>query len=1008
KANCPPQKKKSTTVSQTSSPTTTAGIVSSAVTNTSNTQSTVSPLVLKVTTNKDGSTSIATEQPATVDDGSTAGGKAREVCAVRQCTAHAMQSLRRKWMVKMKRKIGKQLDINLEQAAKSTAEYISICNKHYELISHLMICAMCTKPLQRNHVYHLYNPKQKGLNSLRTTIEDIVISDGDEDEEMAEEEEEEECPAPQQQPAAVEARYQTFGNLFSIGDSSVSLRRRVSNRKSPHVSIVENNVASQMGELDEISIIPTTKSLTVLNQQQQQQQSSQDDNIDMTKVLKSNPNISMRELFPGEEELGIHVNIPFSSSSVRTPEGWTKVTSTMQYDDSTRALWEELQKPYGNQSSFLRHLILLEKYFRNGDLVLSPQAKNNATTYSEAVQNRLRSYDNIPSSIPTSPPALASLTPVTANAAPDKTSSIFQQFSSATITIVPANKVRPKPGTTSTSTSSSSSALSVAGNVSDITPVSPPAPVSLLKSNNLHLANSGEQAAKNSLKRKLSHEGGRNSGGGNISFGASATSSPLNNSGSNVAKVVKLDEPKVALSSPPELISINCKPSVTITTIPPGQIGPPPSSAAVTVTTHKQLSLLNQSSQQSLLQMASPVLMAKKSPPAATATTTNTPANTNAVGNATREIIQMPEQLTEAERRESSTRPWRPTLLPISPGVSESLKSGPLYQTADGRLLPKLVQVMSGGKPYHISIEDYNRMCILRREKLLQQQHNMIQTAANKRQSQLPQPKLPQQQVTPVIPPVPALRLASTSVENTLMNNMPTTSGTSNAAKVVQFPNQLLEQNSLIPLYGGGGGGSSKTGNPAQKSSGLTVTMTPTVNNNSLANKTAMVVPPSMKPLSLPNSTTVLPMMISANTISLPSLFTSSSSTLFTGVGGGVTTQTSSSASSSSINNRPSAATTSLVFTQPSTAHLANNSNATTTINPIDQLLKGGNLVTQAQLQEFVAAATAANGGGIAASQMDNSPDKLLSKIPKSLTVIPQQKQRSMSRVSSHEDQNSA
>ncbi|XP_053668523.1 uncharacterized protein LOC128718931 [Anopheles marshallii] len=1071
KANCPPQKKKSTTVSQTSSTSTGAS------TNTTNTtQSTVSPLVLKVTTNKDGSTSIATEQPATLDDGTTAGGKERETCAVRQCTAHGMQSLRRKWMVKMKRKISKQLDINFELAAKATAEYIYICNKHYEQISHLMICALCTKPLQRNHVYHLfnnvvqlerliqeqgisirlssselvvcklckyyanllikppdatkakfikdynrrlYNYRQRNVEeqsvevrSVEQTVvpaprqrpaapmtTDIVISDGDEEEEEMEEEEVEECPAPAQQQHHPEARYQTYGNLFSIGDSSVSLRRRVSYRKSPDVTIVENNVATQMGELDEISILPATKSLAALNQQQHQQ--SQDDNIDMTKVLKSNPNISMRELFPGEEELGVHVNIPFSSSSVRTPEGWTKVTSTIQYDDSTRALWDELQKPYGNQSSFLRHLILLEKYFRNGDLVLSPQAKNNATTYSEAVQNRLRSYDNIPSSV-TSPPALAALATVTPSVAADKTSNIFQQFSSATITIVPASKVRNKSGSTTSALSSSSNA----GNAPDVTPVSPPAPVSLLKSNNLHLANSsGEQGAKNSLKRKLSNEGRRSS------FSASATSTPVSSSGSNVSKVVKLDEvPKATLSSPPELISINCKPSVTITSIPPGQ-QPASSAPSPAATTQKQHSLLNQS-QQSLLQSV-PILMAKKSPPAvaaavaSTSTTMAVPpaASSNATGNATREIIQMPEQLTEAERRESSTRPWRPTLLPISPGVSESLKTGPLYQTADGRLLPKLVQVMSGGKPYHISIEDYNRMCILRREKLLQQQHNMIQTA-NKRQSQLPQPK-PQ---VSTIPP-PALRLTNTSVENSLINNaVPTTSGAtgggSTAAKVVQFPNQLLEQNSLIPIYGGGGSGKVGTGNGnVQKSSNssLTVTMTPTVNNNSLAKGTT-VIPPTMKPLSLPNSTTVYPMMMSANTISLPPLFTTSaSSTLYTGVGGGVTTQS----STSSINNRPASATTSLVLTQPS-SHLSMSS--VTTMNPLDQLLKGGNLVTQAQLQEYVAAATAANGGGLgASSQMDNSPDKLLSKIPKSLTVIPQQKQsRTMSRVSSHEEQNSA
>lgn len=38
----------------------------------------------------------------------------------------------------------------------------------------------------------------------------------------------------------------------------------------------------------------------------------------------------------------------------------------------------------------------------------------------------------------------------------------------------------------------------------------------------------------------------------------------------------------------------------------------------------------------------------------------------------------------------------------------------------DGRTLPSLVQVMSSGKRYHITLQDYNKMCIMRREKLQQ------------------------------------------------------------------------------------------------------------------------------------------------------------------------------------------------------------------------------------------------------------------------------------------------
>ena len=113
--------------------------------------------------------------------------------------------------------------------------------------------------------------------------------------------------------------------------------------------------------------------------------------------LGSNPSISVRQLFPGEEELPLQGNIDFNNIKERTPEGWEKCSTTIQYDYETKQLWQELQKPYGNQSSFLRHLILLEKYFRNGDLILSPNASHHAVNYSESVQNRLRAYDNTPS-----------------------------------------------------------------------------------------------------------------------------------------------------------------------------------------------------------------------------------------------------------------------------------------------------------------------------------------------------------------------------------------------------------------------------------------------------------------------------------------------------------------------------------------------------------------------------------------------------------------------------------
>lgn len=123
---------------------------------------------------------------------------------------------------------------------------------------------------------------------------------------------------------------------------------------------------------------------------------SNNNNNDITPVVQrlgANPSISVRTLFPGEEEMNLHVNIEFQNVREVTPQGWEKCATMIQYDRETKHLWQQLQRPYGNQSSFLRHLILLEKYYRAGDLILAPNASRNAINYSTSVQNRLISYE---------------------------------------------------------------------------------------------------------------------------------------------------------------------------------------------------------------------------------------------------------------------------------------------------------------------------------------------------------------------------------------------------------------------------------------------------------------------------------------------------------------------------------------------------------------------------------------------------------------------------------------
>lgn len=67
-----------------------------------------------------------------------------------------------------------------------------------------------------------------------------------------------------------------------------------------------------------------------------------------------------------------------------------RFNTTIQFDIETKKLYQSLLRPYGNQSSFLRHLVILEKYFREGNLVLKEDASSKAQRYINTVNNRIQ------------------------------------------------------------------------------------------------------------------------------------------------------------------------------------------------------------------------------------------------------------------------------------------------------------------------------------------------------------------------------------------------------------------------------------------------------------------------------------------------------------------------------------------------------------------------------------------------------------------------------------------
>lgn len=581
---------------------------------------------------------------------------------------------------------------------------------------------------------------------------------------------------------------------------------------------------------------------------------------DMARALKSNPNISMRELFPGEEDMSLNINIPFGGpGTIRTPEGWYKTNTTIQYDDATKALWEELMRPYGNQSSFIRHLVLLEKYYRSGELVLSQNASSSAMTYSESMRNRLRSYDNIPSN--------SSHFPIPGGATP--------AFSTE-ITIIPASKMRKPPTETKMN-----------------------APATVTKTN----------ITQESQKRKFSEQ---------------------YKNLQQKEKIAKMEDGAKKMPPPPELIkfSKNTNPNVSKSANGQNQnktSSPPPViPSSITITPATSVSTFS-----------------SNSPPIQ-----STPSNNTSNSSPTPEVIVLSDQLSPQELKEKH---WRPKLIPITSASTSVLNSkGPLYQAVDGRRLPALVQVMSGGKPYHITIHDYNRMCLIRREKLQMQMAQKRQVTS----SPPSQTSTPIKNSTSQPPPLAPAGNQSQNSKNRLVN----------------IPNQILEQNSLIPL-GNSDGSKSNASKKQQNVNGNPANSSKKQDTNQ----------------KLPNSTSLMPLPPTTST-SLDILPSSVASFL------SHSALSSLAKTVNSLSNNEYRPSTSISgggsTNQPPLDALMKQAQAWMMSAAVDDPLTADAAQSLATLAQLTALKTNVGGGIV----LDNSAASLLSKIPKSLTVIPQQK----------------
>ncbi|XP_076169055.1 enhanced adult sensory threshold isoform X2 [Ptiloglossa arizonensis] len=406
-------------------------------------------------------------------------------CSARDCRDAARHHVKRRWLLKIKAGLQKQVDIDWESSQHSS---MSFCVGHYSKIERFLTCALCKRRLARNYTHQLANAetdelnqllgqqgipvvlaagtfvcklcryftqlqlKYKDVENMNTShksffknyrkrilhyldIEVLDNEDGDTSQNQSKDKEKRKksnkCPV---QPKGGTTSKSPDGTTNSASEKSTpepskgeglncetenENRSVKTNSNSTDEAIaadvqflgIESTVEKLKkrkllemhpyggsdttitceGPSEVVEILAMDKEVTLTRLPKRSRT-----NNDITPVVQrlgANPSISVRTLFPGEEEMNLHASVEFTNVREITPQGWEKCATMIQYDRDTKLLWQELQRPYGNQSSFLRHLILLEKYYRSGDLVLAPNASRNAINYSTSVQNRLISYE---------------------------------------------------------------------------------------------------------------------------------------------------------------------------------------------------------------------------------------------------------------------------------------------------------------------------------------------------------------------------------------------------------------------------------------------------------------------------------------------------------------------------------------------------------------------------------------------------------------------------------------
>lgn len=423
------------------------------------------------------------------------------VCSVQNCMQQAQHSIRRKWLIKLKKSISKKLDIDMD---KNPHLPFPLCNQHYYWVDYFTVCGICKKRLTRNHMYAL-GPEANDLNmalkkdgipirlsdklflcklcryysSLRIKYKDTSVLNTSHklflrsykkkilaylDIPVSESEGEAEKSSQEDESNSVQdlmkSKKRKSKQIMHEGKKRKTLDGKpescdsVDNSDEPqmidysYLDTLKINVGSnkKTGESssesqgDSLGFSSIASLLNPLEGRQSNAGFTKDSdpkvkvdvkptriqvkfgNLNIGKLSNLNigqdsrtgrekPRTSTNWLphLPGENELPLVGELKQEDNLGRN--GWEKYTLSLQFDRETKRLWNELQRPYGNQSSFLRHLVMLEKYWRSGSLVLAENADPRAVKYNQRARTRVQAYESV-SARPVSTFVVSSMTPV--------------------------------------------------------------------------------------------------------------------------------------------------------------------------------------------------------------------------------------------------------------------------------------------------------------------------------------------------------------------------------------------------------------------------------------------------------------------------------------------------------------------------------------------------------------------------------------------------------------------